>query len=41
MNDPAAGKTATLVKGLGVASLTLGLSELVAPGRIAALAGVD
>lgn len=41
MNDPAARKTAALVKGLGVASLTLGLSEIVAPGKIAALAGVD
>lgn len=41
MNDPAASKTAALVKGLGVASLTLGLSEILAPGKIAALAGVD
>lgn len=41
MNDPAASKTAALVKGLGVASLGLGLSEILAPGKIAALAGVD
>lgn len=30
-----------LVKGLGGASLGLGLSELLAPGKVAALAGVD
>jgi uncharacterized membrane protein len=41
MNDSAASTTATLVKGLGAASLGLGLSELLAPGGIAALAGVD
>ncbi len=41
MNDPAASKTAALVKGLGVASLGLGLSEILAPGKIATLAGVD
>ncbi|MDP7706413.1 SRPBCC family protein [Mycobacterium sp. TY815] len=41
MNDSAASKTAVLVKALGAASLGLGLSEIVAPGRIAALAGVD
>ncbi len=41
MNDSAASKTAALVKGLGAASLGLGLSEILAPGKIAALAGVD
>lgn len=41
MNDSAASTTTTLVKGLGVASLGLGLSEVLAPGRVAALAGVD
>lgn len=41
MNDPAANTTAALVKGLGVASLGLGVSEILAPGKIAALAGVD
>lgn len=41
MNDPAASKTAALVKGLGVASLGLGLSEILAPGKIAVLAGID
>ncbi len=33
--------TTTLVKGLGVASLGLGLSEVLASKRVAALAGVD
>lgn len=33
--------TATLVKALGGASFVLGLSELVAPGRVATIAGVD
>lgn len=41
MNDPAASKTTALVKGLGAASLGLGVSEILAPGKIAALAGVD
>src|ERR1700712_2818113 len=41
MNASAASTTATLVKGLGVASLGLGLSEVLAPRGIAALAGVD
>jgi uncharacterized membrane protein len=41
MNDPARNKTVALVKGLGAASLTLGMSEILAPGKIAALAGVD
>lgn len=41
MDDPATNNTRFLVKGLGVASLGLGLSEILAPGRIAALAGVD
>jgi uncharacterized membrane protein len=33
--------TDALVKGLGVASLCLGLSEILAPAKVAALAGVD
>lgn len=33
--------TSMLVKGLGVASLGLGLTEVLAPKRVAALAGVD
>lgn len=33
--------TDNLVKGLGGASLALGLSELLAPGKVAAVAGVD
>lgn len=33
--------TSTLVNGLGGASLGLGLSELLAPSKVAALAGVD
>ncbi|MDT5175541.1 MAG: hypothetical protein QOG37_2792 [Mycobacterium sp.] len=41
MSDFAASTTATLVKGLGAASLGLGLSEVLAPSGIAALAGVD
>ncbi len=41
MSDNSAATTATLVKGLGVASLGLGLSEVISPGRVAALAGVD
>ncbi|OBK11102.1 SRPBCC family protein [Mycobacterium asiaticum] len=41
MSDSAAKTTTTLVKGLGVASVGLGLTELWAPGSVAALAGVD
>lgn len=44
MTDPStqsAATTATLVKGLGGASLGLGLSEILAPGRVAAVAGID
>ncbi|OBI98528.1 SRPBCC family protein [Mycobacterium asiaticum] len=41
MNDSAATTTTSLVKGLGAASLGLGLSEVLAPGKVAALAGVD
>jgi uncharacterized membrane protein len=33
--------TGTLVKALAAASFSLGLSELLAPGKVAALAGVD
>lgn len=35
------GTTATLVKALGGVSFALGISELVAPGKVAAIAGVD
>jgi hypothetical protein len=41
MTDPAGNATATLVNGLGAASLGLGLTEIVAPGKVAALSGVD
>lgn len=41
MTDPAETSTRALAKGLGVASLVLGLAELTAPSRVAALAGVD
>jgi len=41
MSDAAQSRTGTLVKGLGVASLGLGLAEVLAPTRVAALAGVD
>jgi uncharacterized membrane protein len=41
MNDPAVRRTTALVKGLGAASLGLGLAEIAAPARVAALAGVD
>ncbi|QLL07193.1 SRPBCC family protein [Mycobacterium vicinigordonae] len=41
MNDSATNRTAILVKGLGVASLGLGLSEILAPSSVAAVAGVD
>jgi hypothetical protein len=35
------GTTTTLVNGLGGASLGLGLTEILAPAKVAALAGVD
>jgi uncharacterized membrane protein len=41
MNDRASNATAPLVKALAVASLGLGVAELVAPGKVAAVAGVD
>lgn len=42
MTNPSfANGTALLVKGLGGASLVLGLSELLAPAKVAAVAGVD
>jgi hypothetical protein len=41
MPDETRGSTAKLVKGLGYASLGLGLSEICMPGRVAAVAGVD
>jgi hypothetical protein len=41
MADPSGNTTAALVNGLGVASLGLGVSELLARGKVAALAGVD
>jgi uncharacterized membrane protein len=41
MSDSSATTTNALVKGLGVASLGLGLTEVLAPRRVAALAGVD
>lgn len=41
MSEAAESRTGTLVKGLGVASLGLGLTEVLAPARVAALAGVD
>lgn len=41
MSDPSAKTTARLVKGLGGASLGLGLSEILVPGKVAALAGID
>lgn len=41
MADHSARTTATLVKGLGGASLGLGLSELLAPAKIAAVAGIN
>jgi hypothetical protein len=41
MSVPPAKPTATLVKGLGGASLGLGLSEILAPGKVAAMAGID
>ncbi|OBK31106.1 hypothetical protein A5634_14860 [Mycobacterium asiaticum] len=41
MNASTDGNTTALVKGLGVTSLGLGLTEILAPGRVAAVAGVD
>jgi uncharacterized membrane protein len=41
MSDSSATTTNALVKGLGVASLGLGLTEVLVPRRVAALAGVD
>lgn len=41
MGDRSAKTTSALVKALSGASFGLGLSELVAPGKVAALAGVD
>ncbi|MBW0014466.1 SRPBCC family protein [Mycobacterium sp.] len=41
MSDPSANTTAGLVKVLAGASFGLGVAELVAPSRVAALAGVD
>jgi uncharacterized membrane protein len=41
VNNSSASTTATLVKGLGGASLGLGLSEIFAPAKVAGLAGID
>lgn len=41
MSDRSSSTTATLVKALGGASFGLGLAELAAPGKVAAIAGVD
>jgi uncharacterized membrane protein len=41
MGKSAANTTTTLVKGLGGASLGLGLSEVLAPSKVATLAGID
>jgi hypothetical protein len=41
MTDRSGNTTTALVNGLGGASLGLGLTEIVAPGKVAALAGVD
>ncbi|OBG58000.1 MULTISPECIES: SRPBCC family protein [unclassified Mycobacterium] len=41
MGDRSANTTSALVKALGCASFALGLSELVVPEKVAALAGVD
>ncbi|RAU93411.1 malate dehydrogenase [Mycobacterium colombiense] len=41
MSDQTDGTTNTLVKVLSGASIGLGVSELVAPGKVAAIAGVD
>ncbi|BBY40520.1 hypothetical protein MMAN_46540 [Mycobacterium mantenii] len=41
MTDRTGDTTGTLVKALSGASFGLGVSELVAPGKVAAIAGVD
>ena len=41
MSDNSADTTTALVKGLGAASLGLGLTELLGPRKVAALTGVD
>lgn len=41
MSDQTGDTTTTLVKALSGASFGLGVSELVAPGKVAAIAGVD
>lgn len=41
MSDQTNGTTNALVKALSGASFGLGVSELVAPGKVAAIAGVD
>lgn len=41
MSDQSGDTTATLVKALAGASFVLGVSELLAPGKVAAIAGVD
>ncbi|BBY24107.1 malate dehydrogenase [Mycobacterium stomatepiae] len=41
MTDPSDTTTTALVNGLAGASVGLGVSEILAPGRVAALAGVD
>ncbi|WP_301149638.1 malate dehydrogenase [Mycobacterium simiae] len=41
MTDQPGNTTTALVNGLGGASLGLGLTEMVAPGKVAAVAGVD
>ncbi|MGB6205986.1 hypothetical protein, partial [Mycobacterium sp.] len=41
IGDSSADTTATLVKGLGGASLGLGLSEILAPSKVADAAGLD
>ncbi|MCV6971449.1 SRPBCC family protein [Mycobacterium bohemicum] len=41
MTDPSRNATGTLVKVLAATSFGLGIGELVAPGRVAAIAGVD
>lgn len=41
MSKSAANRTVKLVKGLGIASLGLGLSEILTPAGVATLAGVD
>ena len=41
MSESSTNTTETLVKGLGGASLGLGLSEILAPAKVAAMAGID